>query len=371
MRILVTGGAGFIGSHTADALIRDGHEVTILDNLAEPVHRDGQALYISPGARFIHGDVRNRDAWTKALAGIEAVLHFAAHQDFLPDFSQFFDTNTTGTALLYEVIVSQRLPIQKVLIASSQAVYGEGPYLASEGHTVYPDLRLREQLEQGQWDLMLEGEPIIPQSADETQVNPQNHYALSKYTQELVSLRLGRSYSIPTVCLRYSIVQGPRQSFYNAYSGACRIFSMANHLRRPVPIYEDGKQLRDFVNIEDVVSANLLALYSSQTAGNIYNVGGGKAYTILELASMAAEIYDTAIPPVIGGQFRLGDTRHISSDITKLRNLGWRPTRDPRYSLSSYRAWLTEQTIPSDILDKAYKILLVTQVIGQAKRNQA
>ena len=259
MKVLVTGGAGFIGSHTVDTLLAKGHKIRIMDSLERSVHLRGKPDYVPDEAEFILGDVRNKADWKIALEGIDLVFHFAAYQDYLTDFSRFFDVNSRGTALLYEVIVEEKLPVEKVIIASSQAVYGEGKYKCSKDGIVYPDPRSLGQLERGEWELRCPkcGGKIKMELTDEARVNPQNQYAISKYSQELIGLALGQRYGIPTVCLRYSIVQGPRQSPYNLYSGALRTFALSTYFKKGSVIYEDGLQLRDYVNIEDAVRANL------------------------------------------------------------------------------------------------------------------
>jgi len=368
MKILITGGAGFIGSHTADALIADGHSVRVLDNLAEPVHRNGAPSYLSEGAELVVGDVRNRNDWERVLNGVDVVYHLAAYQDYLTDFSKFFHVNTVGTSLLYEVAVEKNLPLKKVIVASSQAAYGEGRYVDASGVAHYPTIRGRGPLEAGCWDLTAEGRPLTPQWTDESVVNPQNQYAVSKYTQELVALSLGRRYDIPTVCMRYSIVQGPRQSLYNAYSGACRIFSLSCFFDKQPIVYEDGLQIRDFVNIEDVVQANLLVMRDHRADYQVFNVGGGRPYTVLEFAEQASQVYGRKFKPTVVGEFRFGDTRHIMSDISKLKGLGWEPKRDARYSLECYKAWLAKQQASPEIVEYAYKKMRETNVVGTVRK---
>lgn len=365
MKVLVTGGAGFIGSHTADALLARGHRVRIMDSLEPPVHLKGKPDYIPEEAEFIRGDVRVKADWEKALKRIDIVFHFAAYQDYLTDFSKFFEVNSQGTALLYEVAVEKKLPLKKVIIASSQAVYGEGKYECSEDGIVHPGPRSLAQLKKADWELRCPkcDSKIKMQPTDESRVNPANSYGISKYSQESIGLTLGKRYSIPTICLRYSIVQGPRQSPYNLYSGALRAFAVSVYSGKEPVIYEDGQQLRDYMNIEDVVRANLLALEDSRMDYQVYNVGGGKGYTVLELAEAVAEAFERDRDFKISSKFRYGDTRHIVSDITKLKTLGWKPTNSVEKSVGDYVAWLRKEKIARDVTESAQKKMKELEVV--------
>ena len=342
MRILVTGGAGFIGSHTCDRLLAGGHDVVVLDALTPPVHRGGRPSYLSPGADFYQGDIRNRDLVTNLLRRVDAVYHFAAYQDYLPDFSRFSDVNVVSTALLYEIIVAERLDLARVVVASSQAAMGEGLYRCPADGEQLPGMRPETALAAGRWDIACPdcGRPLELQATPEKISNPQNAYGMSKLAEEMVAINLGRRYGIPTVALRYSIVQGPRQSVYNAYSGACRIFCLS-YLQGTAPtLYEDGAAIRDYVNIDDVVDANVLVLSDDRAAGRVFNVGGGQAVTTAEFADIVRGHYGSGEPGVVTGEYRFGDTRHIVSDISALRSLGWEPRRTPADSVKAYAAWL-------------------------------
>jgi dTDP-L-rhamnose 4-epimerase len=356
MRVLVTGGAGFIGSHTVDRLVERGYEVRVLDSLERPVHQsDAPPAWLSRSAEFVRGDVTRREDLLAALEGVEAVFHLAAYQDYLPDFSRFFRVNAAGTALLYELVVERRLPVRKIVVASSQAVYGEGRHRCPDGRIVYPSMRPEEQLRRGAFELRCPetGAPTQWLPTDESRVNPQNPYALSKHAQEQIAIQLGRRYEIPSVAMRYSIVQGPRQSFTNAYSGACRVFCLAMHLGRVPPIYEDGRQVRDFVNIHDVVDANLLALEDPRADYRVLNVGGGRPYRVLEFAEIAARAFGREVELAPGGSYRFGDTRHIVSDVAQLRGLGWEPRRTAEDSVAEYRDWLRGLSGVDDVLARA------------------
>ena len=364
-KVLITGGAGFIGSHTTDKLIDLGFEVRILDNLLKPVHLKGKPSYLNPKAEFIFGDVRDKKTLESALLSVDYVYHLAAYQDYLPDFSTFFDVNTKSTALIYEIVVEKKLPIKKIIVASSQFVQGEGIYKKSDGTLISPHQRPITQLERGEWEWKDEhGNLMEWQWTSEAHANPPNSYAISKYSQELIAMSLGKRYEIPSVALRYSIVQGPRQSFYNAYSGACRIFNLHYFFDKPPVIYEDGMQKRDFVNIHDVVDANVLVLKNSEADYNVFCVGGGKPYTVKEFADIVASVHKKEhITARIPGEFRVGDTRHTCSDISKLKNLGWIPKRTAVDSVEEYLQYLKEQTDIDDILEYAEKTMKQLQVV--------
>ena len=342
MKILVTGGAGFIGSHTCDRLLSLGHEVVVLDALTPPVHRNGQPDYLSSEVDFYQGDTRNRDLVTNLLRRVDAVYHFAAYQDYLPDFSRFFDVNVVSTALLYEVIVAERLDLARVVVASSQSAMGEGLYWCPADGEQRPSMRPESALAASQWDIPCHecGGPLELRPTPERVSNPQNAYGMSKLAEEMVAINLGRRYGIPTVALRYSIVQGPRQSVYNAYSGACRIFCLSYLLGRTPVLYEDGGAIRDYVNIDDVVDANVLVLADDRAAGRVFNVGGGREVTTREFADVVMRQYGSDRPGVVTGEYRFGDTRHILSDIGALRALGWEPRHTPAQSVAAYAAWL-------------------------------
>jgi dTDP-L-rhamnose 4-epimerase len=373
VRVLITGGAGFIGSHTADALLREGYQVRVLDSLEEPVHPGhAKPAYLDPRIEFIRGDVRNEAVLLDALRGSDYVYHLAAFQDYLPTFSRFFDVNVTSTALIYELIVREKLPVKKVIVASSQAALGEGLYVDANGKAVLPDIRPTEQLERGVWDVQapkgLTG-PLQWQPTDETVANPQNQYGLSKIAEERVALSLGKRYGIPSVAMRYSIVQGPRQSFYNAYSGACRVFCLSFHLGREPMIYEDGQQVRDFVNVQDVVDANLLVLRDERANYEMFNVGGDKAHTVSSFASVVADVFGAkGYRPEPCGKFRFGDTRHICSDVSKLKSLGWKPTRTVHESVEAYKAWLSTADNAAQILDYCNQQMAALNVVRDVNK---
>lgn len=367
--VLVTGGAGFIGSHTVDELLRRGYRVRVLDGLDPRIHPHGKPSYLGADVEFLNGDVCDRDQVDAALRGASRVFHFAAYQDYLPDFSKFVHVNVTSTALLYELIVERGHPTEKVVVASSQAVYGEGAYDCARDGEVYPPPRMKERLDAGKFDVVCPvcGGEAAWRLTTEARTSPHNQYALSKAAQESFALTLGRQHDIPTVALRYSIVQGPRQSFWNAYSGACRTFCLALFFKRAPVVYEDGRQLRDYVNIGDVVEANLCVLEHGDAIGQVFNVGGGRPWSVLELAEAAARVYGIDVLPEIPGVFRFGDTRHIVSDISKLRALGWEPRRSPEDSLRAYADWLGSLDNVEDVRDFADRQMRELNVLRPAR----
>jgi dTDP-L-rhamnose 4-epimerase len=346
-KVLVTGGAGFIGSHTVDLLLKKGYEVRVLDSLTPPVHpRKERPAYLPKNVEFMLGDVQNRNDMEKAVRGVRAVFHLAAYQDYLTDFSKFAFVNDGGTALLYEIIVNHRLPVEKVVLGSSQAVYGEGKYQCPRHGAQYPPMRPLKQLQAGDWEARCPAchKQMKPLPVDESRVNPHNQYAVSKYAQELYALTLGERHGIPTVALRYSITQGPRQSIHNAYSGLLRscVIRLLNNL--PPVIYEDGRQLRDYVYVGDVAQANLLALENDKANFEVFNVGGEKPVTVLDYVGMLLKLWRKDMEPEILGQFRFGDMRHVFSDISKIQSLlGWQPATPLEQAAEQYVIWAQSQ----------------------------
>ena len=346
-RVLVTGGAGFIGSHTVDLLLHRGYHVRVLDSLDPRVHPHGKPPWVTRDAEFIQGDVTNRADIASALEGVQAVLHLAAYQDYLTDFSTFIRVNTESAALLFELVVAdrRRYPVRKIVLASSQAVSGEGRYECRAHGILSPGPRPVEQLRAGHWDVRCptcdrEMQPLL---IDERTAAPHTAYAISKYAIELLANRLGRRYGIPAVCLRYTYVQGPRNSFHNAYSGIARRFALRVRHGLPPVAYEDGHQLRDYVNVLDVARANVLVLEREESDFKVLNVGGGRAITVLEFARLMLEAFGAGFEPEVPGEFRLGDTRHTVSDISGLQAMGWAPTIPVEQNVREYVSWFREQ----------------------------
>ncbi len=354
-RVLVTGGAGFIGSHTCDLLAERGYEVRVLDSLQPRVHPRGRPAWLRDDVELIVDDVSRRESWTRALDGVEYVFHLAAYQDYMPDFSRFVRVNAESTALLYETILTEKFPVKKIVVASSQSVYGEGKYVCMRHGAVYPGPRPVAQLARGEWEPLCPecGRVMKAEAFDEAVVNPHTAYGISKYAAELLALQLGRRYGIPSVAMRYSIVQGPRNSYHNAYSGVCRIFTQRIlHGRAPVA-FEDGKQLRDYVHVKDVAAANVFALEHESCEYAAFNVGGGRGVTVLEFARAVARACGRAVEPEVPGEFRVGDTRHTVSDSCKLERLGWKRQHAVADIVRDYVAWMAGQGDVPDCSDAA------------------
>jgi dTDP-L-rhamnose 4-epimerase len=342
MRVLVTGGAGFIGSHLVDRFLSEGFQVRVLDSLDPKIHPEGLPTDVPQGAEFIKGDVTNREVLLSALQNVDIVSHQAAYQDYMPDFSKFLHVNAVGTALIYELIVERKLKVRKVIVASSQAVYGEGQYVCSTHGFFQPMPRSQQQLSRGQWEVRC---PDCDQQAEprllrEESVNPYNQYAVSKLAEERVALGLGWLHGIPSVALRYSITQGSRQSLFNQYSGICRIFVGRALQGDPLVVYEDGNQTRDFVHIKDVVEANMRVLESDDANFQAFNVGSGKPTTVLEYASLVGRKLSSEVKINVSGEYRRGDNRNSVSKIDKLKMLGWNPRFDLSAILDDFLLWV-------------------------------
>ena len=344
MRVLVIGGAGFIGGHLVDRFIREGFQVRVLDNLHPKIHPHGHPKYLPREVEFIHGDVTDRETLRHALRDVDLVSNQAAYQDYMPDFSRFMQVNAVGTALIYELIVQNHFPVKKVIVASSQAVYGEGQFGCTQHGFFLPQPRSQQQLALGEWEIRCVqcGANATPLPLKEEHNNPFNQYAVSKLAQEKIALGLGWLHGIPTVALRYSITQGPRQSIYNHYSGVCRIFFSRAFQERPLVIYEDGNQTRDFVHVQDVVDANMMVIVKEEANFNAFNVGSGKTTTINEYARRVLEKVGSCIEPQISGEYRRGDNRHSVSSVDKLMALGWTPKRDLSTIMEDFMAWIED-----------------------------
>jgi dTDP-L-rhamnose 4-epimerase len=348
-KILITGGAGFIGSHVADELLRAGHSVRALDSLSDQVHgaSRGRPEYLNEDVELMEGDVRDADAIKRAIQGVDVVYHFAAMVGVGQSMYQIVDytsVNNVGTATLLEALLKN--PVERLVVASSMSLYGEGLYRSQNGDRVEVCERGVMQLRRHEWELRDDSGILTPIATPETK-SPclSSVYALSKFDQERMCLVIGRAYGIPTVALRFFNVYGTRQALSNPYTGVLAIFAARLLNNRPPLVFEDGLQRRDFVSVHDVAQACRLAMEIDEAAGEVFNVGSGRNYTILEIAEKLARVLGKPhIEPEITGKYRAGDIRHCFADISKARGLlGYEPRVTLEDGLAELVAWLEGQ----------------------------
>jgi dTDP-L-rhamnose 4-epimerase len=366
---LVTGGAGLIGSHIVDAALAAGWDVRILDNLQRQTHRDGKPPWVPAEAEFMQGDVRHRRVWERALDGIDIVFHEAAYGGYMPEIAKFIASNGVGTALLLETIRDRELPVRKVVVASSQAVYNEGTYACPVHGHFYGTTRSLAQLERGDFDVDCPvcDAPATPVPTDEdAPTGGENVYAISKMIQERLVVSWGRATGIPIVALRYSCTYGPRQSLFNPYTGVMAIFCtrLVNDL--PPVVYEDGRQSRDLIFVEDVARANLLVATDPRADGQILNVGTGQAAVIGELARLLAERLNKSIEPAIPGEFRPGEMRALITDASRIGALGFAPRVTLDEGIDRYLDWVRAQGPIAEYFGQAERMLRRRRVVKRA-----
>lgn len=366
MRALVTGGAGLIGSHLVDLLIEKGYEVTVLDNLDKQTHPNGVPDWINPKATFLLGDLRSKEHLEEALNGVDVVFHQAAFGGFTPELTKYLDVNVTGTGRILEVIREMRLKVKKIVIASSQAIYGEGSYICQLHGLQYPPYRSIEQLKNQEWEVKCQecGKNLQPlQTNEDKPKQGKTIYSLSKYFEEKLALSLGRQMNIPVVALRYAVTYGPRQSLYNPYTGVVSIFSTRILNNMGPIIYEDGMQTRDFIYVGDVARANMFVMENDETAFKSFNIGTGRATTVLELVKALCKAYGLEIEPVLRSEFRPGDVRHFIHDSSKLTALGFKPRVSLEDGITRTTEWIHGQSNVKESLSSAEQILKKHRVV--------
>jgi len=373
-RALVTGAAGLIGSHLTDLLVREGWKVRALDNLEPQTHRRGKPAWIHPKAEFIHGDIRDRETIATALDKIDIVFHQAAYGGYMPEISKYVHVNSLGTAQMLEVIREKSLPIQKIIVASSQAVYSEGAGICPRHGLVFPTVRPIEQLRKGDWEVHCPICGAITKSAptpENAPVGGETVYGLTKVDQEKLVLLWGKQVGVPAVALRYSCTYGPRQSIFNPYTGVIAIFCtrLLNNLS-PV-LYEDGRQTRDFSFVEDIARANLLAAETDKLDGLAVNVGGGKGVPIRQVAQILSKALKIDIEPEARGEFRPGEMRHLTSDTTKIRSAGYKPQIELEEGIQRYIDWIRSQSDIRDYFSEAEQILKSKGIVHRVEVGNA
>ncbi len=332
MKILVTGGAGFIGSFLVDKLIEKDHDVRIFDNLETQVHHGEVPQWLNKEAEFIKGDICNYSELEKVIEDREIIFHLAAMVGVGQSqyqIKRYVDVNTGGTANLLDILVNSEHDVKKLIIASSMSIYGEGSYKCENCGIIEPELRSEEQMKKGDWELYCPkcGGILKPiPTTEEKPLQSNSIYAITKKDQEEMCLNIGKTYGIPTVALRYFNVFGPRQSLSNPYTGVVAIFlSRIKNNHSPL-IFEDGKQSRDFISVHDITQANILAMEKSAADYKSFNVGAGRQMTILDIANTLIELYNSDVKPKVINKFRKGDVRHCFADISKIKEkLGFEP----------------------------------------------
>jgi len=370
-RALVTGGAGLIGSHLTDFLLREGWKVRVLDNLEPNTHKRGKPAWINESAEFIEGDLRDRDTITAALDKIDIIFHQAAYGGYMPEMTKFVHVNSLGTAQMLEVIREKKLPIKKIVAASSQAVYSEGAGECPKHGLVFPPVRPVEQLRKGDWEVHCPMCGAITKSVptpENAPVGGETVYGLTKVDQEKLVLLWGKQTGIPTVALRYSCTYGPRQSIFNPYTGVIAIFCTRLLNNLPPVLYEDGEQTRDFSFVEDIARANLLAAETDKLDGSPVNVGSGKGTPIRQIAEELSSALKIEIAPEINGEFRPGEMRHLTSDTTRIRSIGYRPRVDLAEGIACYIDWIRSQSDIHDYFSEAAEILRSKGIVHKVQR---
>ncbi len=355
-RALVTGGAGLIGSHIVDLLVREGWTVRILDNLEPQTHKNGKPEWINPAAEFRPGSVQDYETMHSALLDIDVVFHEAAYGGYMPEMAKYVLVNSFGTAQMLEIIRDHQLPVRKVLVASSQAVYSEGAAHCMEHGHVVPLLRPAEQLRAGDFSVHCPvcGKPTTSVPTPEaTPGGGETVYALTKVDQEKLVLLWGKQTGVPTVALRYSCTYGPRQSLFNPYTGVIAIFCTRLLTGKPPIMYEDGGQTRDLCFVEDIARANLLAATTDKLDGLPVNVGSGRATSVRDLAGIIARQLGVDLAPLARGEFRPGEIRSLISDISRIRTIGYEPATTIEQGIARYIDWIKTQGAVEDYFGKA------------------
>ena len=355
--ILITGGAGFIGTNLTFRLVDLGYSITIFDNLSKQVHNQESFLIkkIKKVSNFIKGDVRIKTDWNKAIKGQDAIIHLAAETgtgQSMYDIARYNEVNIMGTANLLDTLTNEKHNINKIIIASSRSIYGEGKYYCKNQGIIYPGMREDKNMSNGRFDIydssntnILEMRPTDERS----RINPNSIYAITKQQQEQLTLLIGKVLKIPTIALRFQNVYGPNQSLSNPYTGILSIFSTSILNGNNIEVYEDGKQTRDFIYIDDAVDAIVLSLQKEEANYKVLNVGSGISTSVLYIANILKRLYNSNIEIKVNGKYRLGDIRNNYADLTRIKKLlGFSPNVNLDKGISMFVSWVKSQKIHYD-----------------------
>ncbi len=361
--ILITGGAGFIGSNLANKLTDKGYRVNILDNLSEQIHGNNpietSPLYRSicnnPKIKFINGSVTSRDNLRQAISGMEAIIHLAAETgtgQSMYEIQKYVDVNVGGTGILLDILTNEKHSVKKMIVASSRSIYGEGKYRCSKCGIVYPEERRDEDMNKGYFECkcpICNNEIFLLPTSEDSKIHPSSVYGITKQNQEQMFLTVGKSIGLPAVAFRYQNVYGPGQSLSNPYTGILSIFSTQIKNGNDINIFEDGKESRDFVYIDDVVNATVLGLEKEEANYNVFNVGADKPIDVITVANTLKRNYNSNIGINISGNYRLGDIRHNFADLTKIKKkIGYEPIYSFEKGISNFCNWVNSQEVVED-----------------------
>ena len=365
--ILITGGAGFIGSRLCEKLFDQGYNITILDNLSEQIHGNTESFLfkkIKDKCTFIKGDVRNKDDWQKSIENQEIIIHLAAETgtgQSMYELEKYNDVNIMGTAYMLEILANSNHNIKKIVVASSRAIYGEGKYNCKIHGFQYPSQRKEEDMGKGEFNpkcSMCNSTLNVLPTDEQSKIHPSSIYGINKQQQEQMVMLMGESLSIPSVAFRYQNVYGPGQSLSNPYTGILSIFSTRILNGNNLDIYEDGEETRDFVYIEDVVDATILGIEKEEANGQIFNIGSGVSTRVLDVANTLKRLYNSEINITVSGKFRLGDIRRNFADLSKSKDiLGFTPKYNFERGITEFVNWVKTQEVMEDKYEKSIQQL--------------
>lgn len=365
--ILITGGAGFIGSRLCEKLFDQGNKITVLDNLSEQIHGNGESFLfnkIKDKCTFIKGDVRDKNDWAHAIKNQEIIIHLAAETgtgQSMYEVEKYTNVNVIGTSHMLEILANSNHNVKKIIVASSRSIYGEGKYNCKTHGVQYPSKRKEEDMKKGEFNpkcSMCNSSLNVLPTDEQSKIHPSSIYGINKQQQEQMIMLMGESLSIPSVSFRYQNVYGPGQSLSNPYTGILSIFSTRILNGNDLDIYEDGEETRDFVYIEDAVDATILGIEKEEANGNIFNVGSGVSTRVLDVANTLKRLYNSEINITVSGKFRLGDIRHNFADLSKSKDiLGFTPKYNFERGITEFVNWVKTQEVMEDKYEKSIQQL--------------